>query len=276
MNDLVEKRIEDPLDLMLRNQSLVSSTLTKESLMKIEQRMPEIVRATNTAGRRNTQTTSQLMTLNMSGDEPYRHLRQILAQIEKKRGALEESHFRVKKQIIKLRKYEKKIEQDPTDEYSIVCRDEILTGLDRSKLYVEAAIKEIGMFQDAYDDIRESHNIPDNWDEIDAEKGEIKHHIKMGFRNGFQEIMSSGMIGRGTSEYLEQFGIHTQSARKHLSDYVQQNERLLDSGKEPTIEHFHKFLDAMADKYADAYQMNLKRIGLKKLIRDEWCYKETV
>ena len=37
-----------------------------------------------------------------------------------------------------------------------------------------------------------------------------------------------------------------------------------------------KFLDAMADKYADAYQMNLKRIGLKKLIRDEWCYKETV
>ena len=51
---------------------------------------------------------------------------------------------------------------------------------------------------------------------------------------------------------------------------------LLDSGKEPTIEHFHKFLDAMADKYADAYQMNLKRIGLKKLIRDEWCYKETV
>ena len=64
MNDLVEKRIEDPLDLMLRNQSLVSSTLTKESLMKIEQRMPEIVRATNTAGKRNTQTTSQLMTLN--------------------------------------------------------------------------------------------------------------------------------------------------------------------------------------------------------------------
>ena len=175
MNDLVEKKIEDPLDLMLRNQSLVSSTLTKESLMKIEQRMPEIVRATNTAGRRNTQTTSQLMTLNMSGDEPYRHLRQILAQIEKKRGALEESHFRVKKQIIKLRKYEKKIEQDPTDEYSIVCRDEILTGLDRSKLYVEAAIKEIGMFQDAYDEIRESHNIPDNWDEIDAETVSYTH-----------------------------------------------------------------------------------------------------
>ena len=66
----VQEKVADPLDLILKNHSLVSSTLSKEALMKIEQRMPEIMRATNTAGRRNTQTTSQLMTLNMSGDEP--------------------------------------------------------------------------------------------------------------------------------------------------------------------------------------------------------------
>ena len=46
------------------------------------------------------------------------------------------------------------------------------------------------------------------------------------------------------------------------------------SGKEPNISHFHEFLDAMADRYAEAHHANLKRIGLKKLVRDDWCYKE--
>lgn len=270
----VQEKVADPLDLILKNHSLVSSTLSKESLMKIEQRMPEIMRATNTAGRRNTQTTSQLMTLNMSGDEPYRHLRQILAQIDKKRSALESSHFRVKKQVIKLKSLEKKIQENPDDELAVVQRDEIMVGLERSKVYVEGAIKELGMFQDAYDEIRESHGIPEKWDETHAEKAEVRHHIKMGFRNGFQEIMASGMVGRGTAEYLEQFGIHPQAARKHLHDYVVQNENLMNSGKEPNISHFHEFLDAMADRYAEAHHANLKRIGLKKLVRDDWCYKE--
>ena len=45
----VQEKVADPLDLILKNHSLVSSTLSKEALMKIEQRMPEIMRATNTA-----------------------------------------------------------------------------------------------------------------------------------------------------------------------------------------------------------------------------------
>lgn len=266
---LIEKT-EDPLELILKNNSLVSSTLSAKSLAKIESRMPEIKRAIQTAGKRNTQTTSQLMTLNMSGDEPYRHLRQILAQIENKRGALEEAHFRLKKDVIKLKKYESK-----DDELSEVLAEEIRLKIEKSRVYVEGAIKEIGMFQDAYDEIRESHNIPALWDERDAEKAEIRHHIKMGFRNGFQEVMSGGMIGRGTSEYLEQFGIHPQSARKHLHDYVVQNENLMNNGKEPNISHFHSFLDAMADRYADAHLACLERMGLKQIVREEWCYKET-
>ena len=257
------------MELILKNPSVLK--INGDALEKIESRLPEIKRARNSAGRKNTQTTSQLMTLNIAGDEPYRHLRQILAQIERKSAALEESFFKLKKDDVRLKKLETK-----KDELSLIHADEIRSRMERSRLYVEGAIKDIGMFQDAYDEIRETHNIPEKWDEKDSEKAEIRHHIKMGFRNSFQEMMSTGMIGRGSAEYLEQFGVHPQSARKYLHDYIVQNEKLMDSGKEPTIEHFHRFLDSMADKFQESHKLCMKRIGLKTLVRDEWCYRETV
>jgi exonuclease VII small subunit len=257
------------MDLILQNAPVLK--ISSDALAKIEARMPEINRAKNSAGRKNTQTTSQLMTLNIAGDEPYRHLRQILAQIERKTSALEEVFFKLKKDNVRL-----KIIQEKEDEMSLIRAEEITAKMERGRLYVEGAIKEIGMFQDAYDEIRDSHNIPEKWDEKDSEKAEIRHHIKKGFRNSFQEMMSTGMIGRGSAEYLEQFGVHPQSARKYLHDYIVQNEKLMDSGKEPTIEHFHKFLDSMADKFQESHKLCMKRIGLKTLVREEWCYRETV
>ena len=257
------------MDLILKKPFLLK--IDNDALAKIESRMPEIKRARNSAGRKNTQTTAQLMTLNIAGDEPYRHLRQILAQIERKSAALEEAFFKLKNDNVRL-----KIIQNKTDEMSLIRAEEITAKMERGRLYVEGAIKEIGMFQDAYEEIRETHDIPEKWDEKDSEKAEIRHHIKMAFRNSFQEMMSTGMIGRGSAEYLEQFGVHPQSARKYLHDYVVQNEKLMDSGKEPTIEHFHKFLDSMADKFQESHKLCMKRIGLKTLVREEWCYRETV
>jgi len=257
------------MDLILKNPSVLK--IDGDALKKIESRLPEIKRARNSAGRKNTQTTSQLMTLNIAGDEPYRHLRQILAQIERKSAALEEAFFKLKKDDVRL-----KIIQEKEDEMSLIRAEEITAKMERSRLYVEGAIKEIGMFQDAYEEIRDSHNIPEKWDEKDSEKAEIRHHIKMGFRNSFQEMMSTGMIGRGSAEYLEQFGVHPQSARKYLHDYIVQNESMMEKGKEPTIEHFHRFLDSMADKFQESHKLCMKRIGLKTLVREEWCYRETV
>ena len=65
------------------------ATITPDKLAKISERMVEIDRANNSLGRSNTQTTNQLMTLTMLTDSPYRRLRQILAQIERKRTALQ-------------------------------------------------------------------------------------------------------------------------------------------------------------------------------------------
>ena len=64
------------------------ATMTTEKIAKISERMVEMERANNSLGRRNTQTTNQLMTLTMMTDSPYRRLRQCLSQIERKKEAL--------------------------------------------------------------------------------------------------------------------------------------------------------------------------------------------
>ena len=37
---------------------------------------------------------------------------------------------------------------------------------------------------------------------------------------------------------------------------------------------FHKFLDAMGDKYKDAHNAIMKRIGIKNLIHDDFIFRE--
>ena len=54
-------------------------TIDDKKLAKIAQKMVEVDRASHTAGRSQTQTTNQLMTLTMLTDSPYRRLRQGLA-----------------------------------------------------------------------------------------------------------------------------------------------------------------------------------------------------
>ena len=83
VNGLIQVNGEINALALLKDSSI---NLPQKSLEKIANRLPELARALNTTGRRNTQTTSQLMTLNMAGDEPYRHLRQILVQIDKKKN----------------------------------------------------------------------------------------------------------------------------------------------------------------------------------------------
>ena len=73
------------------------AVIDDKKLAKISERMKEMDRANLSFNKKNTQTTSQLMSLTMMCDAPYRRLRQVLAQIEKKRFALEDAAFDLRK-----------------------------------------------------------------------------------------------------------------------------------------------------------------------------------
>ena len=245
------------------------ATITDEKLESIAKKMVEIDRVNHTAGRSQTQTTNQLMSLTMMTDSPYRRLRQCLSQIEKKRSALDESYFKMKKKQVFIKAWYEK-----GDEMSVIKAQEAEHQMMRQKDYIDAAFKEIAIFQSAYDEIREAHNIPEKWDEKDAELAEIDHHIKQAFRQAHRDMVNTGRIGLGNMEYMEQYGIHIQTATSVIADYINNENKMIEQGKMPTVNHLYAFLDRMADTFHDAHKDVMKRIGIKELIKDEFLYLE--
>jgi len=245
------------------------ATIGEKQLSKISKRMVEVDRANHTAGRSQTQTTNQLMTLTMMTDSPYRRLRQCLSQIEKKRSALDESFYKMKKDQYLVKKYKEK-----GDELSMIKAEEKENSMLRSKDYIDAAFKEIAVFQEAYEEIRLAHDIPEDWDERDAEEAEIEHHIKQAFRQAHRDMVNGGRIGLGNMEYLEQYGIHIQTAQRVIGDYIAEEEKMIAEGNFPTVNRLYGFLDHMVELFHDAHKQVLDRIGIKELIKDEYLYLE--
>ena len=247
------------------------ATMTPDKIQKISERMVEMERANNSLGRRNTQTTNQLMTLTMLTDSPYRRLRQCLAQIEQNKNALQEHYFRYQKVNVEIKEWE---EEDT--ELSRIKIAEAKAGLETGKKYIEGALKEIAIFQDAYEEIRNNNNIPVLWDEEDAELDEIRHHIRQAFRQSHRDMILTGSISQGNAEYLEQYGIHLQTARNYIGQYINQCEELIAEKAYPSIDHLYEFLDKCVETFGEEYIKTMHHIGITNLVRSEWLFKNNV
>ena len=245
------------------------ATMTPAKVALIAERMVEIDRASKTTGRSDTQTTNQLMTLTMMASSPYRRLRQCLAQIEDRRIAIEHNYFKLRKTEIRVKKWLEK-----GDELSLLNVQEAEFSRERSKIYIDGALKELAVFQEAYDEIRRNHDIPEDWDELDAERDEIKHHIRQVFRQGHRDMVLTGSITQGNAEYFEQFGIHLQVAKKCIQEYIRAVDDAIENEQAPNVNHLYRFLDRMVDTFLNAHQDVLSDIGLDKLLRGEFLYRE--
>jgi len=294
-----------------KNTSLAKfHVFTENKIAKIADMMPEINRATRTLGRKNTQVTNKLMTLTMLSDvSGYRVLRQCLAEIEKCRSALKENRFKILKKRIRLEKLQsdvdyliskqqdiillieshqthddfdiKKAKKESNDirfkimEYNIKI-EEIASDISDSMLYIEGCLKDISSFQSSYEQIRKNNDIPENWDEKDAEEAEVKHHVRLIFLHGYRDMMSNGRLGMGTLEYCQQFGIHPHAVTKIITEYINCNFDKMKDGGIPDYNNLNDFLNDMENKFKDSYKEVLKRIGIDTLTEDWFMYRENI
>ncbi len=248
-------------------------------LRKLAEKMPEIDRATRSFGKSNTQTTSKLMSLTMlsPAGTPYQQIKQILAQIERKRGAIKESHIKIKRQKIELKRLDRDLQntEDVLDrEEMLLDIEETMSNISDSMLYLEGALKEIGQYQATYDEIIKNSGISEDWDEEDMELAEIEHHVKSSFRLGLRDLINHNSLGMGALEYFEQYGINPLSATKHIRDYLQKQGTNINKGSLPTYDDHMDFLDSMYKTYKDSYKDAMKRMGIEKLINDDFLYLE--
>ena len=247
-------------------------TVTPDKLAIINERQVEIERAKQTLGRKNTQTTNQLMTLAMLTDSPYRRLSQCITQIESRKNALTAAYFGYQRTQLEIEEWKKE-----GDALSLINIQQAENGIETQKIYIDGALKELAVFQEAYEEIRVNNNIPVLWDEEDAELDEIRHHVRQAFRQSHRDMILQGSISQGNAEYLEQYGIHLQTARNFIASYIAGVEKLInEDGKMPNIDHLYEFFDKCVEVFGEEYIKVMNHIGIKNLVRSEWLFKNNL
>lgn len=251
-------------------ESIVFETIDKEQLAKISSRFPEFYRASKIIGHSTSQTSYTLQTLHMISDSPFSRMKQCISQINKKKLALHEAYFKVEKMKLKIEELYKKDQSflsfikfkkiSKLERLEIRENEELVKTISIS---MENALRQIGMFQDMYESIRVSNDIPEDWTELDYEKSEIGNMIKSSFRIAIQDISATGRVQKAAVEFWEQLGIHPQLATTMAANYYEFVQKKLENKESVTIKIMYDFLDQMAKKFKDSHKLALERMGLK-------------
>lgn len=225
------------------------------AVAKVNQFLPEIDEKTRAFDRQNSQHTISLMTLTMlNGQSPMRMLRQVTAEIDKRKSALAEaqvSHAKCLKEIDQLE-----------GDIDMVAQAELRQkrfNLERLESKINGAFKDIATLIDAYENIKETNNI-DEWDEETFEAEEKRHHVRRGFELMYRNLLDGGRAQTATIEYLQQYGVHPQVSLTEVSGYVTHTAERIQKQDIPHSNDLEEFLDQMADKYCVNVDVTAERI----------------
>ena len=157
---------QDDLGFLIR-----SDAINSHALEKVNRYLPELIEKTRAFGSKNSQTSLSLMSLTMlNGHSPYRLLRQILAEVEKRKSALSEaqlSHAKAVSDVQRLQNSENLIEQA---KYRQRC-----VTLETLEQKINGSITDLATLIEAYNNIKEINGIKD-WDETAFEAEEKKQN----------------------------------------------------------------------------------------------------
>lgn len=239
--------------------SISYMTISSEQVEKIKSRLPEFHRVSQNIGQSHSQTSYSIQTLS-SFNSPIQKMKQCIIQIDRRYSALREAYYSIEQKKLDIKKLRKE-----NSESSILKSNDLETQIDETSKYMEIGLRELGMFQDMYDDIKKNNNIPDNWGESELEEQEIQHMIKSAFTMSIQNMVSHGSIDRGTFDYFTQLGINPIIADYETGKYItSQKEKIIATGESSILDQY-SFVDEMAEKFKDEYKLSLDRSGLKNI-----------
>jgi len=224
-------------------------TFDETGLAKIEEGLKTHARNIKAFGRTNTQATSKLLSLTMLASGPWRRLRQCGAEIDKRKMALAENQFNVRRKLADIELKKAQLDalhtelidaelassaevQSTNDKHRPVYEikheitmleidlEEINNQLYETRRHGEGAMKDIAAIADAYEQIRVANGIPENWDEEDYQKGEMADLVMEALELAFADMIERRSLSRSAINYLIQLGIHPFAATKLIERYL--------------------------------------------------------
>ena len=246
-----------------------SSNINKAAVEKVSQYLPELDEKTRAFGSQNSQTTISMMTLTMlGGQSPYRMLRQIMAEVEKRKGALTEAQVGHAKLVKEIKRLEDKTDPVQQAQYRQKCVS--IVTLENK---INGSFKDIATLIDAYNNIKETQGIVD-WDEEAFENAEKMHHVRRCFEMMYRNLMDGGRVSTSTIEYMQQFGVHPQICQKEVQGYLNYTDDRIQAGEVLHANDLEEFLDEMGNKYWQGADKTSERLfGKKNFANKDFMYK---
>ena len=214
--------------------------------------------------------------LNLSYHAPYKNMRQIAAEMAKKKAALNEAKWRHVEVEIKIRKIEEELQKEGLDYWREVELKVKLTklkeGLAEGMSYVEGAMKDVLTLNALYEELKEKVS---GFTEHDIEKEETKSHLKRSIVQCIRDVRQFGSISKGEQEYVEQIGVNPMKLQAVLRAYVE------NEAKQETwdVSGLYEFVDKLVDELADVYKVDVARMKLQGFSSDpieDFSYSNTV
>ena len=249
--------------------AMAADRMNPAAVAKVNKHLAELDEKTRAFDRNNSQHTLSLMTLTMlNGQSPMRMMRQVMAEVEKRKMALSEAQVNHAKARKKIETLEQK--DDPVSEAKL---RHATHGLMMLESKINGSFKDIATLIDAYENIKAKHGI-DDWDEETFEKEEKRHHVRRGFELMYRNLLDGGRASTATIEYLQQYGVHPQVSLTEVSGYIQHVTALIKDGTVPHANDLENFLDQMADKYCASVDMTAERLfGKTEFMNTEYMLR---
>ena len=195
--------------------------------------------------------------LTCSQADNWTRLRQVSAEMARKRMALNEAKFgymeAVAKAKIKKQKHEQEV--DPLKRELLEIQVAKMDSQNAELLVkVEGALKEIETLAEMHDQLKE---IIGDVSEEEFEKAQVQSHIKRAMTQSIREVREKKVIGCGNQEYLEQVGVCVTSAMTEIQQYLIQEKT---SGVANTS-LLHSFVDDFAERYEPVAKQQADFLG---------------
>ncbi len=238
----------------------------KDMMEYISSNSGEITRASSLFFKSQSQFMDNMLTVNKM--TPMRNLKQCLAEMNKVKQALIESHFSIKKKQLEVKKKLRSLETEQDElerELLEIEVHEIEANIEQSKGYVSGAIRKLANYTEQYNNIKASMEV-NEFGELDFEKEEEIYHIKTAFDQAMCASRSrGGAIDEGNHIYFSQIGINGSVAQRELSLYLAREGKIIAEGGEPSFDMYHEWLESMAKKFSGCSRQYAEKKGMSTL-----------
>lgn len=195
--------------------------------------------------------------LTCSQADGWMRLRQIGAEMCRKRQALNEAKFGYLKNKMKIGVKREEMDEASPANYRLLEVEimELESQMQEVLVKVEGALKEVQTLSDMHDSLKEHLG---EISEEEFEKAQTKAHIKRAMQQAIREVRESGRIRTGNQEYLEQSGVCVTHAFNLITEYLEQEKE----AKNTTL--LYSFLDSVAEELEPVADLQLEIFGFDK------------